>query len=195
MSKAKSKTDLAKSLDLYQVTLAASGDQKAFEGLYKRWHPKGMRLAQRLTGNAEEAKDVMQEASMTIAKNIHRLEKPEQFSAWAYTIIRRRAADHIRSAVRVRKISDHAAQHQESTSTPSPETELSLKQAFSNLPSDEKTLLTLFYVDGFSGRDIAQALGIPLGTVKSRLFKARESLKQYYQPVPRDDIPKGAKHE
>lgn len=192
MSKAKSKTDLAKSLDLYQATLAVAGDRKAFEGLYRRWHPKGMRLAQRLTGNAEEAKDVMQEASMTIAKNIYRLEKPEQFSAWAYTIIRRRAADHIRSAVRVREISDRAAQYQGSPPALSPEAEMSLKQAFSNLPYDEKTLLTLFYVDGFTGRDIAQALGLPLGTVKSRLFKARECLKQYYQPVPRDDTPKGA---
>ena len=184
MSKAKTKADLAKALDAYQASLAVAGDRKAFEGLYRRWHPKGMRLAQRLTGNAEEAKDVMQEASMTIAKNIHRLEKPEQFSAWAYTIIRRRAADHIRSAIKAREASVRAAPYQESPPQSSAETDLSLRQALSHLSLEERALLSLFYVDGFTGRDIAQALGIPLGTVKSRLFKARENLKQYYQPVP-----------
>jgi RNA polymerase sigma-70 factor (ECF subfamily) len=179
----KSQVDLAKSLDLYQATLAVDGDRKAFVGLYKRWHPKGMRLARRLTGNAEEAKDVMQEASITLAKNIHRLEKPEQFSAWAYTIVRRRAVDYIRSAVKAREISDRYAQNQTVQAHPSPEEGLSLQQALSKLPPDEKTLLSLFYVDGFSGREIAQALGIPVGTVKSRLFNARTHLKQYFQPV------------
>ncbi|WP_416876815.1 RNA polymerase sigma factor [Litorimonas sp.] len=195
MPKAKTKADLVKALDTYQAFLASKGDRNAFEGLYKRWHPKGIRLAQRLTGNAEEAKDVLQEASMTIARNIHRLEKPEQFSAWAYTIVRRRAADHIRSTIKAREASVRAARYQESPPQSCAETDLSLRQVLSHLPSEERALLTLFYVDGFTGRDIAQALGIPLGTVKSRLFKARENLKQYYQPVPRDDTPQGERNE
>lgn len=191
----KSQADLAKSLDLYQATLAVGGDRKAFEGLYRRWHPKGMRLARRLTGNVEEAKDVMQEASITLAKNIHRLEKPEQFSAWAYTIVRRRAVDHIRSAVKAREISVRYAQNQTVLAQRSCEEGFSLQQALSKLPPEEKTLLSLFYVDGFSGVEIAQALGIPVGTVKSRLFKARTHLKQYFQPVQQDPLSEGDKHE
>lgn len=195
VSKAKTETDIAKALDLYQATLAIEGDRKAFEGLYKRWHPKGMRLAQRLTGNAEEAKDVIQEASMTIAKNIHRLEKPDQFTAWAYTIIRRRAADHIRSAVKTREISNRAARYEYEPVHASPEEGLSLKRALLNLPDHEKGLLKLFYIDGFTGTEIAEALGVPLGTVKSRLFNARNHLKHYYQSVPRDALFEGEKNE
>lgn len=190
-----SQSDLVKTLDLYQATLAISGDRKAFEGLYKRWHPKGMRLARRLTGNAEEAKDVMQEASITLAKNIRRLEKPEQFSAWAYTIVRRRAVDHIRSEVKAREISARFAQNQSAPVQTSPEEGMSLQQALSKLPLEEEILLSLFYVDGFSGSEIAQALGIPVGTVKSRLFKARANLKQYFQPVQQDPLSEGDKHD
>ena len=194
-ARVKTKAELVQSLDAYQASLAAAGDKNAFESLYRRWHPKGMRLAQRLIGNAEEAKDVMQEASMTIAKNIHRLEKPDQFVAWAYTIVRRRAADHIRLAIKARKTSDRAAQYEIELAPSSPEEGLSLKQALLNMPDDEKLLLKLFYLDGFTGAEIAKALGVPLGTVKSRLFKARHHLKHYYQSVPRGALSEGEKNE
>jgi RNA polymerase sigma-70 factor (ECF subfamily) len=156
--KAKTKADLVKALDTYQAFLASKGDRNAFEGLYKRWHPKGIRLAQRLTGNAEEAKDVLQEASMTIARNIHRLEKPEQFSAWAYTIVRRRAADHIRSTIKAREASVRAARYQESPPQSCAETDLSLRQALSHLPSEEREHCLHYFM----------STGLPGGTLHKR---------------------------
>lgn len=93
---------ITKALDEYQAALAINGDARAFELLYKRWHPRLLRFAYRLTASEEEASDVMQEAAMTIAKNINRLESPASFPAWAYTIVRRRAGDHIQSIVRQR---------------------------------------------------------------------------------------------
>ena len=58
--------------------------------------------------------------------------------------------------------------------------DLALRQALSQLPETDRFMLTLFYQDGFKGSEIAAALGIPLGTVKSRLFKARRDLKSIY---------------
>ena len=166
-------------LDAYQVGLAAEGDRQAFDLLYRRWHPRLLRFAYRLTRNSDEARDVMQDASLTIARDIHKLRDPEKFSAWAYTIVRRRAADHIDRSVRARNLTSEM---------PEPETgigadiKLSLRQALSRLPESDRLMLTLFYVDGLRGTEIAAALGIPLGTVKSRLFTARQNLKTIYEP-------------
>jgi len=174
----KTQKRLEAALDLYQVGLAADGDVQAFDLLYRRWHPKLLRLALRLTGHTEEARDVMQDAALTIAKDIHKLRDHAQFSSWAYTIIRRRAADHIDRAVRRR------ASNERITPTdlnPDPDEDLALRQALSQLPETERLMLTLFYVDGLKGTEMAAALGIPLGTLKSRLYTARKKLKDLYE--------------
>ena len=90
MTKSKQQTTkdvaLHVALDLYQVGLAVEGDRQAFELLYRRWHPRLLRLAGRLTGNPDEARDVMQDSALTIARDLHKLREPALFSAWEYTI-------------------------------------------------------------------------------------------------------------
>jgi RNA polymerase sigma-70 factor (ECF subfamily) len=170
--------ELKAALDVYQVGLAADGDARAFDLLYRRWHPQLLRFAYRLTGNPDEARDVMQEAALTIARDIHKLRDPARFSAWAYTIVRRRAADHIEISVRARKL---ASDMPEPDIQIGAEARLSLRQALARLPESDQLMLTLFYVDGLRGTEIAAALGIPLGTLKSRLFTARQKLKTIYE--------------
>lgn len=184
MTKAQTDRDLETALDIFQVGEAASGDRHAFDLLYRRWHPRLLQLARRLTGHPDQAQDVLQEAAMTIARDIHKLEDPSKFSAWAYTIIRRRAADHINKAVRQRKSERPVT----ATDTQISENDLALRQALSRLPDIDRLMLTLFYQDGFLGTEIAAALGIPLGTVKSRLFKARAKLKSIYTATEGDEI-------
>ena len=101
--------NLEAALDIFQVSQAAAGDKRAFELLYRRWHPRLLRLANRLTGHPEQARDVLQNAAMTIARDIHKLQDPSKFSAWAYTIIRRRAADFINKAVRQRELENQVS--------------------------------------------------------------------------------------
>ena len=171
-------TQLSDALDAYQAGLAADGDARAFDLLYRRWHPKLLRLAQRLTRNPDEARDVMQDAALTMARDIRKLKDPARFSAWACTIVRRRTADHIDKAVRRRA---GEVDWPEASGAAGPEVALSLKQALARLPETERLMLSLVYLDGFRGHEIAAALGIPLGTVKSRLFAARQSLKTIYE--------------
>lgn len=165
-------------LDAYQVGLAADGDLRAFDLLYRRWHPQLLRFAYRLTGNWDEARDVMQDASLAIARDIHKLRDLEKFSAWAYTIVRRRAADQIDRSVRARAIISEIPKPEVGIGT---DIKLSLRQALARLAESDRLMLTLFYVDGLRGTEIAAALGIPLGTVKSRLFTARQKLKTIYE--------------
>jgi len=174
--------ELEAALDAFQVAEAASGSQVAFDLLYRRWHPRLFRLACRLTGNTEDARDVLQDAALTIARDLHKLRDPSKFSAWAYTIVRRRTADYIHKAVRQRDLSQETVDVVDVA-----EEALSLKQALSQLSETDHLMLVLFYQDGFRGIEIAAALGIPLGTVKSRLFKARDRLKSIYIETEGDE--------
>jgi len=168
------------SLDTIETTLAIAGDRDAFSALYRRWHPKLFRLALRLTRDQTLADDVMQASAMTIAKNIRRLKDPEKFSAWAMTIVRRRAVDHIRSNIQDRSLRDRTVQSLPAEQATDPESLLTLKTALGALVEANRTLLTLFYLDGFTGPELAIAMGLPLGTIKSRLSSARRTLKSHY---------------
>ncbi len=178
---AKSKNiQILDALDEYQATLAIGGDRKAFELLYKRWHPKLLRFAYRRTGEQEAALDVMQNAALTMAKDIHRLKEPSAFGAWAYTIVRRRAADQIQKNVRFKQLKTELARQPLPDRNNNAEHAFSVKHTLKSLPEAERKLLILFYIDGMRVAEIAAALGLPMGTVKSRLFAAREKLKSVY---------------
>jgi len=178
-----------KALDSYQAALAIAGDKRAFSLLYKRWHPRFLRFACRLSGNTDEAQDILQDAAIKIAGNIHKLQHPARFSAWAYTIIRRRAADQIKANIRRRNIHAQISEEALKADIISGHDEdhiqrLSLKQALSRLDETDRLLLTLFYLDGLTGTEMAAAIGLPLGTIKSRLFTARKKLHAHMQPNP-----------
>lgn len=178
---------LPEALDDYQALLASEGDRQAFTLLYKRWHPRLLRFAYRLTRDREAAQDVMQEAAMAMAKNIRKLQDPAKFSAWAYTIVRRRSADHIQKAMKERDIKMRFKADYKPVSSNVADETLSLKQALARLPPADQVLLKLFYIDGMSGADMSGAMGIPLGTIKSRLFTARAKLKSTYETHEKGD--------
>lgn len=181
----KNREQLSVALDAYQTALAMEGDQRALNLLYKRWHPKLLRFAQRQTGDPDSAQDVMQEASLAIAKSIHKLKDPESFGPWAFTIVRRRAADHLKRLVKDRQLTADLSDH--SHTVPNEEDEnFALSQALDQLSESDRLLLKLFYLDGLSGAEMAAAMGIPLGTVKSRLFTARAALRDIFESTPQE---------
>lgn len=184
MTQPRRQTKLEDALDAFQAARAAQGDVAAFDLLYRRWHPRLLRFARRLTGHPDDARDVLQDAALTMARDIHKLRDPNRFAAWAYVIIRRRTADYIGKAVKRRTL---AKELQDVPSTKQPVDDLSLRQALSRLPETDRLMLELFYLEELRGSDIAAALGVPLGTVKSRLFAARARLKSIYE-TPEGDI-------
>ncbi|MFK7889099.1 MAG: RNA polymerase sigma factor [Gammaproteobacteria bacterium] len=171
---------LVGALDACEAAMAIHGDRGAFERLYRRWHPKLLRFAAQLMGNPDDARDVMQEAAIAIAKNIHRLEDAHRFGPWAYTIVRRRAADYIKSATRARRATASAVDAP-SPDAPDHDEHFALRQAMDRLSDSDRLLLTLFYLNDMTGPELAAAMGIALGTLKSRLFDARRRLKQAYE--------------
>lgn len=178
-SSVSSSIDKKKRNETALISLSVAGDKRAFAVLYQRWHPRWLGFANWLVKDAEDARDVMQEASIAIATNIHRLSDPAVFAAWSFTIIRRRAADHIRGATALRRLRDALQQDPEVQGTDSKDAAM-VSDLLQLVGSDDRQLLTLFYVYGLSVAEAAQVLEVPTGTVKSRLFHARNRLKAAY---------------
>ncbi|MCU0256932.1 MAG: hypothetical protein MUF60_09310, partial [Vicinamibacterales bacterium] len=81
---------------------AQAGDVAAFERLAARWHPRLLRYAARLTGDADGAREVTQETWLAVVKGLRRLRDPASFAAWALRVTSRRSADWIETRRRTR---------------------------------------------------------------------------------------------
>lgn len=174
--------DKEKAYDAYLAASARVGDRKALGRLAERWHPKLLGHAWRLTGESELAADVTQEAWMAIIKGIDRLDDADAFAAWAFRIVTRRCARAIRSRQRRRAgnsaLSREPAPQGEDASGNEQRADLAAVQAaMVGLPAEQRAALGLFYREGLRVAEIAIALDIAPGTVKTRLMHARNKLR------------------
>jgi RNA polymerase sigma-70 factor, ECF subfamily len=163
------------------VLRCQEGDAEAFERLVERWQERLWRHAWRLTGDESAAWDAMQEAWIGISRGLRRLAEPAAFSGWAYQIVSHKCRDWLRRQRRQRQIDElYRADAQESCE-PVGEQYGNLKEALAQLSGPDRALVSLRYEDGFSTAQIAAILGVPEGTVKSRLFYARKRLRQFLE--------------
>jgi RNA polymerase sigma-70 factor (ECF subfamily) len=169
-------------LDEYLVTMSQAGSIEALDGLARRWTPRLLRYAARVLGGsgdaAETARDVVQETWIGAIRGIRGLRDPAQFPAWIYGIATRKCADVIRGNQRRRAFDDRAgAGRSVEASVVAPEQQIDLATAIRALPPMHRAVVHLFYVEDLGVEEIASVLGIPAGTVKSRLHHAREALR------------------
>ena len=165
-------------LDEYLVLSAQAGSHVALDELVRRWTPRLLRHAQHLLGSADQASEVVQETWLAALRSLRRLEDPTHFPGWIYAIATRRCADAIRGNVRLRAFRDKAQSDPTNGCAPdSPDERLDMRGALSRLQGDQAVVMAMFYGADLSVEEIASALSIPAGTVKSRLHNAREILK------------------
>lgn len=162
------------------VLRSQDGEVAALKELVERWQPRLLRHAWRLSGDREAARDVAQSAWLAIVRGIRGLGDPARFGPWAYRIVTNKCADRVRRLQRQRKMTDAVA-HQRREAGDSGQTADDsadeLRCALRRLTGDRRALLALHYVDGLTLPEIARALDVPLGTVKSRLHHARNELR------------------
>ncbi len=168
------------------VLSCCDGSKQAFAALHRRWHKKLLAHAGHLLGRSmrDRAEDVCQEAWLAIARGIESLSEPSHFRAWAYSIVTRRAADLRRTLGRAERATEGLRQesaNQTDAASDSESAAESLRLALDTLSSEDHALLRLFYLDELSVAETAEALNIPFGTVKSRLFHARQRLRRAMQ--------------
>ena len=166
------------------VLRCQDGDREALEKLIARWQPRLGRLAWRLTARREAAQDIVQDAWLAIVRGLKRLDDPARFRSWAYRIVSNKCADWTRRRVVQRSVAnDLRAATASAEADPSSETDSAgederIRDALRELPDQQRAILSLHYLDGMGLAEIAEAIDVPVGTVKSRLYHARNRLKE-----------------
>jgi RNA polymerase sigma factor (sigma-70 family) len=158
-------------VDVVTVRRAKRGDPLALEDLIRQVSPYVGRICAAIA--LEDGEDAMQEALIAIVKGVPSLREPAAFKAWA-----RRIA--VREAVRVarrRRPTQQVDENLEATEV-NVDDPLDVRTTLAALRPDQRAVLVLRDLDGYSEHDVAELLNIPAGTVKSRLHRARAAFAQ-----------------
>lgn len=156
-------------------------DQKAYALLWKRWQPRILKWSFDFINDADIAKEIAQESWASIHKGINKLRDPSLFRFWAYKIVQRRSADWIRKEQRKRSSIEevrHEVVIAEEDTDDAVDPVDSMLRAIKTLPEEHQRILRLFYLEKVPVRLLSTMLNLPEGTVKSRLYYAREQLKK-----------------
>ena len=155
------------------------GERVALDTLIARWHPPLWRYARNLSGSEAGADDATQEVWLRVLRSLARLREPAKLRSWLFGIAHRVLMDRLRALYKQPAAADEEID-QLPADEPSDEHELelaSMLDELARLPLIENEVLTLFYLRELSLDEVAAVLGVPTGTVKSRLFRARKLLR------------------
>ncbi len=175
--------------------VADDGDTGAFETLMNRYHARVYGLIMRMVGNRERAADLTQEAFLKVWRALPRFQGDAAFFTWVYRIVRNLVvSDHRRQAARPKvalsldrgsSADDERMDVADLSMEPSrcveaEERQAALLGALHGLPADFKEVVVLKDIEGYSYEDIGELLDVPVGTVRSRLHRARLELKNAF---------------
>jgi RNA polymerase sigma factor (sigma-70 family) len=175
------------------LAACAEGDEQALGSLYDRFGTVAYRLALRVVRDAALAEDAVQEAFLAVWRQAASFDRSRgKPSAWILTLVHRRAVDLVRSQARFNALPDQlevmAPQAVVAESTDDDvalrEARRDVQAALATLSRAEREVLDLAYWCGLTQSEIATALGIPPGTVKSRTFSALARLREALSQVP-----------
>lgn len=169
-----------RALDSWLVASARLGDRNAFGLLVRRWNGKLLAHAWRLLRDSEAAKDAVQEAWAEMLRGLARLRDDDAFAAWAYRIVSRRCARHIGRLQGERRRVDAAQAESLGVELREPGAldARAVGRAIATLPPEQQAAIALFYLEDMSVAEVAVALDVPAGTVKTRLMHARRRLRE-----------------
>jgi RNA polymerase sigma-70 factor (ECF subfamily) len=158
------------------------GDAEALQQLMKIWYPKLLRYAYRQLGDQQRAQDAVQSTFEAASKTIHKIKDPACFAKWIYQILQHKSVDIIRKKQKQDKLCNEYEQFQDIHAADQQTLDNGLEnfgfeQILNGLEQQFYQLVHLHYLEGFSMLEISDLLGIPAGTVKSRLHQARKIIQ------------------
>lgn len=160
------------------IRRAQAGDAQAFQEIYRSHHRRVWALARRWESDAEAAEDLLQEAFVSVWRSLPDFRGDSALSTWIHTIVVRTALDRARAEKR-REERELSAQDGDSAAGGTfPGKDIDLERAIAALPDGQRRMFLLHAVEGYRCREIAERLGVAVGTVQSQLFRAREKLKE-----------------
>lgn len=169
-----------RTLDAFLAAAARTGQARAQDALARRWQPRLIAHAWRLTGDTELAREAVQDAWVEIITGLHRLREDRAFALWAWRITTRRCAKLIGGRQATRRL--QAAALAEPPPAPAIDPERGadaarIAEAMQTLPPAQRAAMWLFHIEDLSVAEISVALDVPAGTVKTRLMHARRTLR------------------
>ena len=175
--------DFSRTADELLAVRCQLGEPDAFDALIARWHRPLWLYIRRMTGHDHEAEDVLQEVWLRVIRGIAKLRDGSRLRGWLFGIARRVLMDRLRRQYVAPPLDDlDAVDPAADAEAIDREADLAaLDLALDTLPLAERDLLTLFYLRDLSLAELAETLDVPVGTVKSRLFRARNLLRAAIQ--------------
>jgi RNA polymerase sigma-70 factor (ECF subfamily) len=173
------------------VSRCAAGEEEACADLVAEHQRMVVQLAMNLLGDRDEALDLSQEVFLRVFRTIHRFRGQSSLRTWIYRIAvnqarnrhrfwrRRHRADQVPIELHIAAHGEFTSNRQETPDRMLAQKELAtkLEAALDHLPFDQRTAIVLREIDGLSYEEIAFSLGVAVGTVKSRLTRARQALR------------------
>ena len=174
--------------DAELVERVSAGDRAAFGELYDRYAKPAYSLARRICVDPGLAEDVVQEAFLALWRNPSGYDRARGgFGTWLMTVVHHRAVDAVRRENTQRKrnvpLTDEVSEHNAPSSAGADQDALTgvvgaeVREALQRLPEDQRQVIALAYLGGYTQIEVAALTGIPLGTVKSRTFAAIRRLR------------------
>ena len=184
--------------DLSLVRCAQSGEAWAFDRLVLKYRPRIVELAMRYTRNPADAEDATQESFIKAYRGLRHFRGDSAFYTWLYRIasncarnvLKARRRDFLKNAIDFAEFRD-ATRHPERLRDLATPEELALtadvrgtvNAALDGLSEEHRTVITLREIDGLSYQEIASAMSVPVGTVRSRVFRARDFIDRKLRRV------------
>lgn len=161
--------------DALAIEKCLNGESDAFRHLVENYQRQAVGHAAAILGNREDAADAVQEAFIDAFKSLKKFDKTLRFYPWFYVLLRNRCYK-----MTAKRRETETLEETEILVAPkgvSVEETIALEKALLSLSDEEREIVTLKYLDGFSYDELAEYLEIPKGTVMSRLFHARKKLQ------------------
>ncbi|MDD9856931.1 MAG: RNA polymerase sigma factor RpoE [Gammaproteobacteria bacterium] len=179
------------------VARVRNGDKQAFNLLVAKYQYRIRSLVSRLVADPLEQEDIVQDAFIKAYRAISRFRGDSAFYTWLYRIAVNTAKHHLVNATRRPPMQDIDAGDMAPMRTPPRLVEdntpemirqndqlvQTIKRAIDELPEELRQAITLRELEGLSYEDIAEAMNCPIGTVRSRIFRAREAIQQAMEPL------------
>lgn len=167
------------------VLRARKSGVEAYNTLVSRWEGKIYNYLLRLTGHPEDSMDLCQDTFLKAYQNLGRLDDPGRFGPWLYRIAHNEAMSHLRRPRRETELEEEVAHASPGGRMAPVEVTLAVESALSRLSAEQREAVVLKVYEGFKFDEIAEILGCPASTIKSRVYTGLELLKEILAPVVR----------
>ncbi len=154
-----------------------AGDNEAFRHIVERYQAEAIGHATAILGNREDALDAVQEAFIDAFQALDQLDLNRRFYPWFYVVLRNRCYKLAHGRQKREMSNADDMEILAAAATIRPENSMLLEQAMLELSAEDRELITLRHLDGLSYQELAERLGVPQGTIMSRLYHGRKKLR------------------